>query len=850
MPLAAAPPIEFLGYTFNLPEPITIFLREWLWWTFTNGFAVSFVLPGVLLFLILVLFNRFGSGLGLSSLFWRKNPTTQFLVGIGIGAVVWQVFLAGYLFEEFATNFTVDRPPFCEVRPESTDAGIVEGKYPGRFRTEPASIISIEWYAVAVASAGGVLALTIAFLVLVIQYVSRFVRYQLSGWKPYRHAKREPAVGYAIWLPLGAVAGWLAMTTVTATGLNAKMVTEPIGMELLDVAGWGEGAGRRAIIEARIKRVESRESDPRPRPEIREQAKETAREWFRPYAPVYGSFVLNFALIFVVSIALIAAPPHLRFFSPAVGIVLVLNILVFGHVILTAFPPLSVSGDFILLCLLTLIVLAGRAYKFRFPNLPANASPLNLQEKYELLADIEARVTAGTLSREAAIEELTAGQPGPSVRQVISDELNYPNAKAWSGPKPPLMIVCASGGGSRSAAWTMRVLLDLEQRFLEPGPARDGTVRPPVAMPYHIRLVSGASGGMIGASYYVATLAEPNGKAEVLRNTVTPATHTLVNRDLLALFAPIPQHYDRGHALEDAFRSAFNGQLHVPFAALRDGEVAGWRPSLIFAPMLVEDGRQLLISNLGLRSVTQNRAFILGESTVDAPTDQEGFALLSREGVEFFKLFPHAVEFTVATAARMSASFPYVLPAVSLPTNPPRRVVDAGYYDNYGVGVVASWLFNHMEWVEKHCSGVVIVQIRDGVSEKGRKREEVPDSFPPLIDRGLQWLTTPPAGLWSSRMASNAFRNDNLLHLLDDFFIAKGFPRGFFATVAFELTAGDDVALNFTLSDSEIAAIRGAVKKPAFTERADALINWWHARMESPHAPMSLPDVEDKSTSK
>src|SRR5258708_886881 len=117
MPLAAVPPIEFAGYPLNVPEPITIFLREWLWWTFTNGFSISFVLPGVLLFLFLVLFPGSAPARGLPSLFGRKNPKTQFLLGIGGGAVVWRVFLAGYLFEESATNFTVARPPFCEVRP-------------------------------------------------------------------------------------------------------------------------------------------------------------------------------------------------------------------------------------------------------------------------------------------------------------------------------------------------------------------------------------------------------------------------------------------------------------------------------------------------------------------------------------------------------------------------------------------------------------------------------------------------------------------------------------------------------------------------------------------------------------
>ena len=41
----------------------------------------------------------------------------------------------------------------------------------------------------------------------------------------------------------------------------------------------------------------------------------------------------------------------------------------------------------------------------------------------------------------------------------------------------------------------------------------------------------------------------------------------------------------------------------------------------------------------------------------------------------------------------MSATFPFASPAVSLPMDVPRRVVDAGYYDNYGVDLATSWIY-------------------------------------------------------------------------------------------------------------------------------------------------------------
>ncbi len=848
----------------DVPEPVHVVLRDWVWWTLMNGFSVPLALPAVLLFLVLVLFFRLGAGLGIPRLFWHPERLPQFMVGIGIGAVLWQVFLAGYVFEEFATNFTVDRPPFCEVRePYTPGKGLQTGEYPGRFRMPPADVRSISAYAGVVTAALLALAITATILVLVIQLVGRFARLLTSGWKPYQRKSTQPRIEYAIWLPLGAIIGWGLMTMLTASifSLPPEKAADPIGKGLIDLAGWGKAAERRGKIEQHVAESGGKRIAELAAADAPVERRAEVVQWFAPYTPVYAAFVINFAVIAVGSLIIILLPSWLRLFSPAVGIVLIMNILIFAAIILNVFPPLAVSGNFIMLALFGLIVVAGRAYKFSFPNIPSQRTPVPLNERYQELIAIEAQVTDPTSTEQAKAAYTVAGD-GPTIQPVLSDVIRYPHPAAWNRAKPPLAIVSLSGGGSRSAAWAMQVLTALEDRFQKPGSRRS-----PIGLPYHTRLIVGASGGMIAGAYYAASLAAPGGTgvnrnpilradggtspithADLLegvrRDLLTPITHSLVNHDLPALFAPMRFGHDRGRALENALDAACRGQLHVPMASLRDGEADGWRPSLIFSPMLVEDGRQLFISNLDLRAVTQNRVFILGEDEKNESTDPEGFRLLSREGVEFFKLFPAATDFTVATAARMSASFPYVLPAVMLPTNPPRRVVDAGYYDNFGIGIAASWIFNHMDWIEKNTSGVVVIQVRDGSSEAERKREVVTDPFPSLVERGLHWLTTPPTGLWNSRMAANAFQNDSLLHLLEDFFIARGLPRGYFATVAFELSGADSVALNFSLTDDEVQAIQAAAESEQFNKRADSLLNWWHARLASPMAAMSLPDLD------
>src|SRR5262249_41606501 len=155
----------------------------------------------------------------------------------------------------------------------------------------------------------------------------------------------------------------------------------------------------------------------------------------------------------------------------------------------------------------------------------------------------------------------------------------------------------------------------------------------------------------------------------------------------------------------------------------------------------------------------------------------------SLSAVEFFQLFPDADKFRVSTAARMSATFPYFSPAVDLPTGPRRRVVDAGYYDNYGVDVAASWIYAHRRWLRGNTSGVVLIQLRDSTSERARL---FPDEQPKLWDysRSVEWLTGPLVGAGSAMEAGMSFRNDEMVQVLDDFFNAGGGGKQF-TTVVF-----------------------------------------------------------------
>ncbi|MET0340897.1 MAG: patatin-like phospholipase family protein, partial [Polyangiales bacterium] len=315
---------------------------------------------------------------------------------------------------------------------------------------------------------------------------------------------------------------------------------------------------------------------------------------------------------------------------------------------------------------------------------------------------------AGRYARRARLDRYEGAPAACAYPLVRSEDIPWRSEQG----KRPLVLVCASGGGLRSALWTADVLSELEESL----PGFAGATR----------IIAGASGGMVGASAWALSLQPPALRdarwghtiaRDVLldrigRDSLSATIKRMVFRDLPLLALPVANLKSRGEALEECWQANLGGALDATFGVLRDRERAGTLPSLVFSPMLVEDGRRLLISNLDLDFLAANRAQ-LGSETL----------ALSRSSYELARLFPEEFSgFPVRTAARLSAAFPYVSPAVSLPTEPRRRVVDAGYYDNFGVSVCAAWLADcfcsdvRRAWIERNVSRILLVQLRDEVS--------------------------------------------------------------------------------------------------------------------------------------
>ena len=366
-------------------------------------------------------------------------------------------------------------------------------------------------------------------------------------------------------------------------------------------------------------------------------------------------------------------------------------------------------------------------------------------------------------------------QPSPPNPTLLDDEQVLKRWRAQFDAPPRLVVIAASGGGLRASLWTAQVLDRLERDI--PG------------FPRHVRIVTGASGGMVGAGIWVATLQVAGDQQAAAgghggHDVVDESGREALGAIAVHLALPLPG--DRGQALDLALERNSEGALAIGLRSLASDEALGLRPSLVYAPIMVEDGRPMLFSNLDLDPLCS-----VGLGAAEPTT----------LALEFYRLFP-ASDPKLATIARLSASAPLVSPAVQLPTSPNRSLVDAGMADPYGVDLASRWIARHAEWLRANTAGVVLVQIRDrheAWRELARARSH------PWLWRALAQVAAPGESVVTSRRSTIGFRNELGIAQLE-----RTLPS--LITVVFELDA--EASLSWSLTEREKAGIRAAIDSP------------------------------------
>ena len=307
-----------------------------------------------------------------------------------------------------------------------------------------------------------------------------------------------------------------------------------------------------------------------------------------------------------------------------------------------------------------------------------------------------------------------------------------------------VIVVAAAGGGIQAAGWTARVLGGLQDEIGED-------------FGESVRLISGVSGGSVGAMYFANSFKNGPPDENSLRNTWKFAMESslddiawgLVIPDLLTTLVPLPLEVDRGWALEKAFSR--RGDLDdVRLSRWVELTNAGKLPPVIFNATLVESGEPFLFSTTDFPSI-----FREGQQ---------------RRQISFWQAAENKWDIAVTTAARLSATFPFVSPTARSSHGESNRllqhIADGGYYDNYGTITLATWLHDALTNIDANAPLrlVLILQILP-FSQEDEK---------PVKKRGWPFqLVSPLTTVVSVRTASQGFHSSQRLELLSQLWSAQ-----------------------------------------------------------------------------
>ncbi|PQO42765.1 patatin-like phospholipase family protein [Blastopirellula marina] len=348
-------------------------------------------------------------------------------------------------------------------------------------------------------------------------------------------------------------------------------------------------------------------------------------------------------------------------------------------------------------------------------------------------------------------------EPAPSlVDAVESKRIPAVNSR---DPRQPsqrtLIVVTAPGGGIHAAAWSAEVLTRLDQRWPE-------TFRKSLGM------ISAVSGGSVGSMYYVDGISDPESQVsmdEVRRraqqSTLEPIFFATTFHDVLPL-TPL----DRGTAAEHFwdFTLRSTGRPSPKLSSWGRQAAQGQLPVVVFNATDVKSGRRVLLGSTAHWEHDDH-------SSEEAHEHDEACAA--------FDLRENQLDMKVATAVRLSASFPYVTP-ISRPSldedgnrqMPSVRMGDGAYADNDGIMTALESIsqlidkFSRRKPEERPFDRILLINIDNygSVTPHATFDEESGGQF-----EALSYATIGPLlGLSNVRGASQAERGQLEVSFLED----------------------------------------------------------------------------------
>jgi hypothetical protein len=427
---------------------------------------------------------------------------------------------------------------------------------------------------------------------------------------------------------------------------------------------------------------------------------------------------------------------------------------------------------------------------------------------------------------------ITEAQPGsicvPTPKDILLDRLAAGASQLDDSPQDhPLIVVTASGGGLHASAWTAAVLARLEATFDEVSPGS-----------FHrsLLLASTVSGGSTGLLSYLREI-QPGAVPDFTRMQIAAQCSSLeavgwgfAYYDLPKAFVPILPFFippssgdgdldksalfkDRSWSLRKAFaRNAYNEFCEDTWHRDRGEPVPDGFRGLLASSLKQQSDEEELEKKLTLRSLLPSRNNLFPAFTMNATSYEDGLRFLLANyripdpdtGQDWPDARPNykarsflatystgtgkAGTFTpdlpLATAAQLSAAFPYISSAARVPLSVEERVnaphfVDGGYYDNDGTASVLEFLRYALArpprigkdvcqvWTkeEEAKAGsrklrILLIEIRNSGDDNGGEFDQWPNHTSATAPANLlTQLFIPPLGLWQAGHESVTGRN-------------------------------------------------------------------------------------------
>ena len=372
-----------------------------------------------------------------------------------------------------------------------------------------------------------------------------------------------------------------------------------------------------------------------------------------------------------------------------------------------------------------------------------------------------------------------------------------------TGKKPKLVLVNASGGGLRASLWTLSSMLAADSIL-------DGDLME------HTFMITGSSGGMIGAAYMrelyfkrsqglMVNPYSPKYRENIAKDLLNPVIFSVATNDVFIRYQRFTQGTnvytkDRAYSFEKQLNVNTEYFLNKRLIDYAKPEREATIPMMVFTPTIINDGRRLIISSQPVSYLCKNIP----------PLDVLAEPLA--EDVEFSRMFvdQFASNLRFTSALRMNATFPYILPTVTLPTEPPIDVMDAGLRDNFGIKTSLQFLYEFRNWINTNTSGVVILQVRD-IQKDFKARTTAPT----LVDQ----FTAPLGSMYGNFTRMQDYNADQMIRYFSTWYEADVD----FVTLQLFQEQESKISLSWHLTEAEKRRVNEAVSSEDFGERVEQL---------------------------